>query len=208
MDAGGSVGEREADPGVDVKICLGFDGSDSDDWTAIRAETFDGWQFTPTYGPDKVPTIWNPADHGGKIPRLLVHAAVDELFRQHEVGRMYCDPRDWQTEIETWGLEHGDKIVAEWPTNQIVRMHAALERFKTDLSTGTLTHDGCPTTTAHMENARKFARPAERYIIGKPEGAYHQKIDVCVASVVCHEAACDARAAGWGHDTDSYAYVM
>ena len=61
-------------------ICLGFDGSDSDDWTCIRAETRDGFQFTPTYGPDNLPTLWDPAEHGGRIPRSEVDAAVAELF--------------------------------------------------------------------------------------------------------------------------------
>jgi hypothetical protein len=53
-------------------VVLGFDGSDIDDWTAIRAETEDGYQFTPTYGPLKLPTIWNPADWDGQVPRLEV----------------------------------------------------------------------------------------------------------------------------------------
>jgi hypothetical protein len=48
-------------PGDFAEVCLGLDGSDSDDWTALRAETIDGWQFTPTYGPDNRPCIWNPA---------------------------------------------------------------------------------------------------------------------------------------------------
>ena len=36
-----------------AKICAGMDGSINDDWTAIRGETIDGFQFTPTYGPDR-----------------------------------------------------------------------------------------------------------------------------------------------------------
>jgi hypothetical protein len=43
-----------------TEVCLGFDGSDVDDWTALRAETFEGFQFTPRFLGDR-PTIWNPA---------------------------------------------------------------------------------------------------------------------------------------------------
>jgi hypothetical protein len=43
-------------------ICLGMDGSDVDDWTAIRAETVDGFQFTPRVLGGR-PSIWNPAEH-------------------------------------------------------------------------------------------------------------------------------------------------
>ena len=59
-----------------TQICLGFDGSENDDWTAIQAETIDGLTFTPRYGPDKRPTIWNPAEWNEQIPRGEVHAAV------------------------------------------------------------------------------------------------------------------------------------
>jgi hypothetical protein len=199
------VGRR--DPGGVVNICLGFDGSESDDWTAIRAETVEGWQFTPTYGPDKRPTIWDPAEWGGSIPRGEVKAAVAELFVAHRVKRMYCDPRGYQSEIEAWALEHGDEVVIEWATYRVVQMHAALERFVTDLTTGALTHDGCPITATHLANCRKVAKPGERYILSKPAGAYHQKIDAGVASVICHEAAADARAKGWAAQQDYFVYT-
>lgn len=53
-----------------TRIVLGFDGSDVDDWTGIRAETLDGYQFTPTYGPDRLPCVWDPGDWDGQVPRL------------------------------------------------------------------------------------------------------------------------------------------
>lgn len=177
-----------------TKICLGFDGSDSDDWTALRAETLGGYGFTPVFGPDRLPTIWDPVQHGGRIPRGEVHAAVEELFRRYRVVRMYCDPRDWQTEIEAWALQHGTKRVFEWATNRPAPMHESLLRFVTDLATGDHTHDGCPHAQLHVGNARKLARPGERYILGK--ASHHQKIDVAMTAVLAHEARCDAVAAG------------
>ena len=71
----------------------------------------------------------------------------------------------------------------------------ALGRFTTDLTSGALTHDGCPITALHMSNARKIAGMRDAYILGKP--SQHQKIDSAVTSVLCHEAAADERAAGW-----------
>ncbi|HRE03046.1 MAG TPA: hypothetical protein PLV68_17235, partial [Ilumatobacteraceae bacterium] len=181
-------------------VCLGFDGSDSDDWTAIRAETLDGFQFTPTYGPDRRPTYWAPEEWPGhRIPRHEVHAAMAELFDRYAVERAYCDPHDWQTEIEGWALRFGEEHVFRWDTGRgntrVTAVWYALERFKTDLATGVLTHDGCPMTAVHMRNTRKVAKPGEKYTIGKP--AQHQKIDLAMTSVLCHEAACDARSAGW-----------
>ena len=66
-----------------TQICLGFDGSETDDYTVIRAETVDGFQFTPKFGPNDEPTIWDPSKHGGRIPRLEVAAAIDSLFRRY-----------------------------------------------------------------------------------------------------------------------------
>lgn len=53
-----------------------------------------------------------------------------------------------------------------------------------------------PITITHMKNARRFAKPGERYGLGKPK--QDRKIDAAVTTVLAHEAACDARAAGWG----------
>lgn len=181
-----------------LAICAGFDGSDVDDFTAIRAETLDGYQFTPTYtiGDERFPMIWDPVQHGGRIPRAHVHAAVEQLFADHHVLRFYCDPPDWKTEIEGWALQYGEKKVLEWATYRVQQMHEALKRFVTDLQQDRITHDGCPITAQHMFNARKEPKPGLRYLLGKPHGAYHQKIDAAMASVLAHEAACDAIAAG------------
>jgi hypothetical protein len=190
-----------------VEVAGGFDGSESDDWTALRLETRDGLLFTPRYGPDRRPTIWAPAEWGGKIPRAEVAAAWSEIFRRYKVARVYCDPRGWQSEIEALALEHGEKVVIEWATYRIVQMHYALDRFTTDLAAGSLRHDRCPTAAQHVANARRLARPGDRYILGKP--SQQQKIDVAVTSVLAHEAAADARASTWGQPaTAQYAYVM
>lgn len=187
-----------------TEVCLGFDGSDSDDWTAIRLETQDGFRFTPVYGPDRRPTIWNPAEWGGSIPRAEVSAAIDELCKRYRVKRAYCDPRDWQSEIGDWALRHGDQVFVEWQTYRIVQMHDALQRLVVDLGSGRTEHDGCPITEQHVANARKLARTGDRYLLGKPN--QNQKIDAAMADVLCHEAAADAREAGWGQTGTAHAY--
>jgi len=183
---------REVQPGE--RICLGFDGSYSEDWTALRAETLNGFAFTPLFGPDLLPTLWDPHVHGGRIPRGEIHAALDEVFGRFKVVRFYCDPREWDTEIEAWALKYGGRRVFEWPTNRVVQMHEALLRFVTDLATAGYTHDGCELTKRHVGNARKIPKPGERYILGK--ASEHQKIDAAMGAVLAHEARCDAVAAG------------
>jgi hypothetical protein len=179
-----------------TRICLGFDGSDVDDWTAIRAETLDGFQFTPRVIGGR-PSIWNPAEHHDhRVPRTEVHAALEEIFDRFDVSRLYYDPPGWQSEGEAWALKFGEERVVEWPTYSTKRMHAALERFVIDLRTGAITHDGCPDTERHIASAVKVGRGRDQY--GLAKASRLQKIDAGVTTVLAHEAACDARAAGWG----------
>lgn len=185
---------REIEPGT--AVTLGFDGSDIDDWTGIRLETLDGYQFTPTYGPDSRPTVWNPAEWGGQVPRLEVMAAFDEVFTTYRVVRAYLDPPYWETEADTLAERYGEKVVTRWYTNRIAQMHGAAERLATDVTKkdATFRHDGCVWAGQHIRNARKAARPAGRYLLKKASES--QKIDVAMCSILAHEAAGDAVAAG------------
>lgn len=183
------LGKRE-------QVVLGFDGSDVDDWTGIRAETHDGYQFTPVTAAGV--TIWSPADHGGKVPRLEVAAAVAELFTMFDVVRMYADPPYWETELDTWAEKYGEKRVIRWASYRPVPMHAALERLLTDVNKADsgFSHDGCPTTALHIGNARRAGRTmgsVPRYILTKPGDG--RKIDLAVCSVLAHEAWGDVTAA-------------
>jgi hypothetical protein len=178
-------------------IVLGMDGSDVDDWTGIRAETADGFQFTPKYGPlgSQLPTIWNPADWDGQVPRLEVRDAMRFLFSYFVVVRLYIDPPYWTTECDEWAAEFGEKRVIRWHTARPVQMHAAAERQLTDITKkgSTWTHDGCKDTTDHVEATYKVAKPNKRYVLTKPDDG--RKIDLSVASIICHEAAGDVTAA-------------
>lgn len=185
---------REVDDGQ--LLVLGFDGSDVNDWTGIRMETADGYQFTPIYGPDRLPCIWDPAEHGGQVPRLEVDAAVRELYERYDIARGYFDPPYWETEIDQWAEDLGEKRVIRWYTSRVTRMHPAAERLLTDTAKADtqFSHDACKVTSLHIGNARKAARPGNRYVLAKPSDA--QKIDMGVVSIVCHQAAGDATAAG------------
>lgn len=177
-------------------VSVGFDGSRSDDWTAIRLETLGGHRFTPRYGPDKRPAHWNPKLWPeGRIPRGEVDAAVHEIFARYRVSRMYIDPRHWETQADQWAAEFGADRVIQWPTNQIGRMFEALSRYLEDSREGLTTHDDEHDFRLHALNARKLAKPGDRYVLGKP--AEHLKIDILMADVLAHEAAADSRATGW-----------
>lgn len=189
-----------------VPVCAGFDGSDADDWTGIRLETFDRYQFTPLYHGDTRRTIWNPAVWpGGRIPRAEVMAAWDDIFANYDVVRAYMDPPLWGSEIAALQGKYGDKVVIDWATYRLNPMHAALEAFKTDVTNpdSGFSHDDCQFTDQHVRNAVERARGVQTdlnglrrqtYIIGK--ASHTQKIDLAMSSVLAHEAVSDAIAAG------------
>ena len=182
-------------PPAGTPVCGGFDGASVSDCTVIKLETSDGLLFTPRYGPDRRPTIWNPAEWGGKTPRSEVDAAWAEINDTYSLERVYCDPWHFTSEIGVWARLYGEGKFIEWHTNRDRVMHEALELLVTDLATRTVRHDGCPITTQHVANARKLARPGSRYVLGKPSPM--QKIDAGMGSVLAHKAAVDARADGW-----------
>ena len=71
-------------------------------------------------------------------------------------------------------------------------MAPAVDRFRTALQEGRLSHDGNPDLTRHVLNARlrKVGRDEDgrgRYVLEKP--APKRLIDGCVAAVLAHAAA-------------------
>src|SRR5439155_20527179 len=83
-----------------------------------------------------------------------------------------------------------DKIVS-WPTNHARKMAPAVDRFRTAVNEGHLSHDGDPDLARHVLNAR--LRPAGRD--GDDRGLYvlekagpGRLIDACVAAVLAFEA--------------------
>lgn len=196
-----------------TKICLGFDGSDSDDLTGIRAETLDQHQFTPRYGDDRKPTLWDPRDWQQRVPRSEVMAAFREVATEFEIVRAYLDPPFWTTEIDLLAAEFGEKVFLKWFTNRPSQMHSALERFRTDVYNADteFTHDGDEVVATHLRNAVIRAGTVDpvtkirKYTIGKPE--QHQKIDYAMSSVLAHEAVMDAIASGARNQADDTNYV-
>ena len=196
-------------PDRGTSVCGGFDGSENDDWTAIKLETREKHIFTPRWGSDRRPTIWRPSEHDGRIPRGQIRAAWAEIVETYDLRRVYCDPgfhdeTSYESEIEEWAAEYGEDVFVSFPTTSQQRMFPAIRRFEADMES--ITHDGCPITEAHMRNARKLHGRGRTYTLGKP--SHHQKIDAAVTSVLAHEAASDERAAGWADQTDTRVFCF
>lgn len=181
-------------------IGIGFDGSINEDETWLRGCTREGYRFTigRWYRPEGAPRDW-------KVPRLEVHERLEWAMKQYVVGRMYCDPFKWWTEIETWTERYGvdsagkPRILA-LETNSESRFSGPVDRWLTanreaDVETGRNTHDGDPDAAAHVAAAHlRRVRQAELEVDGRTRymlvrGEDHRRIDGAVADVLALEAA-------------------
>jgi hypothetical protein len=208
-------------------VAMGMDLSNNNDWTGIRLETKDLYQFTPTFnvGGDLRPTVWNPTLFGGFIPRGEVLAAVDYLASEFRIVRAYIDPAgsamgaidpdaipdddSWRTELAEWAAKYGPKVFVPWSCSRITPMHASLEQLRSAVRTpdSRFTHDGDEVTKLHVTNAVMIAKTMQRYVLGKPHGADHQKIDQAMSATLAHEATMDALRDGqFDEPADNYVF--
>lgn len=167
------------------RIALGFDGSHSRDGTALVACTADGWLSTVEIieRPEKVDE-W-------RVDRSIIHRAVERLFDTYDVAFLFADPWGWRDELDTWADSYPDRVV-DFPTNSVRRMAPAIDRFRSALEEGRLTHSGQATLERHALNGRlkKVGRNEDgrgRYTLGKAGPG--RLIDALVASILAYEAA-------------------
>ena len=180
--------ERELPEGT--RVALGFDGSHSQDGTALVCCTEDGFLVPVEIleRPDKAED-W-------RVDRSRIARAVEWMFSAFKVEVMYADPWKWQDELDGWQARWGERVL-EFPTNSAARMVPAVDRFRTALQEGRLAHDGDPDLARHVLNARlrKVGRDEDgrgRYVLAKAGPG--RLIDGCVAAVLAHEAAAQIQA--------------
>ncbi len=185
-------------------IALGFDGSLRDDATVLIGSRMDDGFLFPV-------GIWAKPDgregNWWEVPRSDVLAAVREAFARYDVTRMYADPHEWRSDIDSLAAELGEERVIGWETRRDVQMAAALDRLRTDLmqggpivgdaTFGALFHSGDPLFAEHFGNAYVRRKGGHR-LVRKEHEQSDRKIDSVVGAALAYEARADALAAGWG----------
>lgn len=175
-------------------VGLGFDGSLSDDCTALIGTTIlpDGkphaFEIEVWRRPPGAPPTW-------RVPRKEIRERVSEVFGYWSVGLMLCDPAKWQTEIEYWAEEFGEDRVVFFDTNQPTRMWRACDRFSTALAENAYSHDGSATLSGHVlamyKRKVRVREPDDdgrtRFVFVK--GPNRDKIDAGIGAVLALEAA-------------------
>jgi phage terminase large subunit-like protein len=170
-------------------IALGFDGSRFNDATALVACRLSDGLLQPLgywEAPEGAPDDW-------EIPGDEVAAKLADVMERYRVVRGYFDPPLWQSEIDAWARDFGDRAVMRFYTSR-ARMMGAVERFRTDVVATKVVHVGDAHLTEHVLNAQ-MRESRGGYWLVKNE-ATRGKIDCAVAAVLAYEARSDAIAAG------------
>lgn len=173
------------------KITLGFDGSKSNDWTALVAcRVEDGALF--------LIKAWNPAvHHNEEVPREDVDATVRSCFERYDVVAFRADVYQFEAYVDQWGRDFKKKVkVNASPANPIAfdmrgqqkRFALDCERFLDAVIEQELCHNGDVTLRQHVLNARRHPTTYDAIAIRKASKDSSKKIDAAVCSVLAFGA--------------------
>jgi phage terminase large subunit-like protein len=173
------------------KITLGFDGSKSNDWTALVAcRVFDGCLF--------LIKAWDPSKYAnGEVPREDVDATVRSCFERYEVAAFRADVKEFEAYVDQWGQDFRKKIkVNASPNNPVAfDMRGQQKRFALDCERmldavieREVFHDGNPVLRQHVLNARRHPTTYDAISIRKASKDSSKKIDAAVCCVLAFGA--------------------
>jgi phage terminase large subunit-like protein len=124
-----------------------------------------------------------------------VLAKIRETFSKYKVTRLYADPHEWRSDIDTLAEEFGERVFP-WTTGRDMAMHAALDRLRTDLVNGSLFHNGDPVMVEHFSNSYVRNKGVYR-LVRKEHPMSDRKIDSVIGASLAYEARADAISGGW-----------
>ncbi len=173
------------------RITLGFDGSKSNDHTALSAcRISDGAIF--------LLNSWNPAKQpDGCVPREQVDIAVRAAFEKYDVVGFRADVHEFESYVDEWGKDFKRKVkVKASPGNPVAfdmrgqkkRFALDCERFLDAVVEGELSHDGDPRLRWYILNAHRFPTVYDAVTIRKKSKDSSRKIDGAVTSVLAFAA--------------------
>lgn len=170
------------------RITLGFDGSKSNDWTALVAcRIEDGCLF--------LLKAWNPEKFGGEVPREDVDATVRSAFDRYDVVGFRADVKEFEAYVDQWGSTFKKQIkINATPGNPVAfdmrgntkRFALDCERFMDSVMEQELSHDGNVTLRQHVLNARRYPTKYDAISIRKASKDSSKKIDAAVCAVLAY----------------------
>jgi len=172
------------------RITLGFDGSKSNDWTALVAcRVEDGCLF--------LIKAWDPERYGGEVPREDVDATVRSCFERYDVVAFRADVKEFEAYVDQWGRDYRKRLqINASPNNPVAfdmrgqtkRFAFDCERFWDAVMEGAVFHDGNRTLRSHVLNAHRHPTIYDAISIRKASKDSGKKIDAAVCAVLAFGA--------------------
>lgn len=167
-------------------VTLGFDGSKSNDYTALVAcRVSDGYL--------QVLRVWNPSDFGDEVPKDQVDSVVRWAFSHFNVVGFRADVKEFESYIAVWTTDYAEELtVKASPGNPIAfDMRGQTKKFALDCEKfvdatieGALCHNGDKLLTVHVLNAHRHPTKFDAISIRKASKDSSRKIDAAVAAVL------------------------
>jgi phage terminase large subunit-like protein len=169
------------------KITLGFDGSKSNDWTALVAcRVEDGCLF--------LIKAWNPAKYPNEqVPREDVDATVRSCFERFDVVAFRADVKEFEAYVDQWSRDFKKRMkVNASPASPIAfdmrgnqkRFALDCERFLDSVLEQELSHNGDVTLRQHVLHARRHPTIYDAVSIRTASKDSSKKIDAAVCAVL------------------------
>jgi phage terminase large subunit-like protein len=202
LDAGKTVAKSD-------EVVLGFDGSRKRSHSVTDATALVGCRVAD--GHLFLLGCWEQPDGpfgvDWQVPTVEILATVEDAFRDYKVVGMYADPALWESHVAGWEAKYGRRLKVKASMNHPIEwwmtggrsglIVRALEKFRSSVVDGELTHDGSSVLTRHVLNARRrTSRSGMQIMKEHPESP--RKIDAALAAVLAWQCRVDAMAKGLG----------
>jgi len=189
-----ALADRKTRVARDELVTLGFDGSLTDDHSALMGcRVSDGYVFTLG--------VWDPQRHGGEAPRAEIDRAVRAAFEIYDVVGFFSDLHPWESYVDRWDQELGreprrslcvaastrHRIAWDMRARQKEFTLEGAERVHNEIEEQAFHHDGDARVRQHVHNARR--RPnAWGLSFGKEHRESSRKIDALPALILARMA--------------------
>lgn len=200
------LADREHEVEDGATITLGFDGSRSDDWTALVAtEVRTGYQWPIGIWESRLDEMTGE----WRIPVAEVDAAVEDAFERWSVWRMYADPFYWMEQLSTWAGRYnrpGREVVVSFSTTNLKSTALATLAYRNAIDAGEVSHSGDETLSAHIANSHKRMlsfvddKGERMFVLQKERPGSPLKIDAAMAALLSWWARLAAVAGGAAED--------
>lgn len=131
---------------VGATVCAGFDGSVSGDSTGLVV-------IDVTTGTLSVVAAWEPDPQNPEwtVDRSEVNAAVDYLFSNYNVVKLWADPSFYEPDVLEWSRKYRNRVDRIPPTTN--RIAPLAQQFVADLVAREIGGDQDPRLERHVLNA-------------------------------------------------------